>query len=247
MLPFFFFPPQRRAPEVKRPGVFYENEWGTLYCGDCVEVMNGLSLQTDLLLTDPPYLIDYKTNRRKDKDHEFCTPIANDNNPKLVEDALAAAFGLLKQDRAAYVFCSSDKVDWFKAVVARHAKIKNLIVWVKNSHTAGDLSAAFGKQYELILLANKGRRKINGKRITDVWNFKRVVGAEQVHQNQKPVDLLMQCIDKHTMPGELVLDPFGGSGSTAVAAESMGRRWLLIEKEEKYCELIAKRLSARRN
>lgn len=221
---------------------YFENANGKLYCGDCVDIMNGLNIKADLLLTDPPYLIDYKTNRRKDKKHEFCTPIANDNNPELVRDALTASFRLLQQNRAAYVFCSFDKVDWFKHEISRHAKIKNMIVWVKNSHTAGDLAAAFGRQYELIFLANKGRCQIKGKRITDVWNFKRVVGSEQVHQNQKPIDLLMQCIDKHTASGELVLDPFGGSGSTAIAAESIGRRWVLIEKEEKYCAIAARRL-----
>ena len=231
--------------------IYHKNAHGELWHGDCLEVMNFLGVEygmgfSDLLLTDPPYLIDYKTNYRKDKGHEFCAPIANDSNPGLVEKALAAAFGLLHVDRAAYVFCSFDKADWFKAEISRHAKIKNMVVWVKNNHTAGDLYAAFGKQYELIFLANKGRREINGPRITDVWNFKRVVGKGQVHQNQKPVDLLVQCIEKHTAPGEVVFDPFGGSGSTAVAAEETGRRWVCIEKEEKYCELIAKRLEARK-
>ena len=148
----------------------------------------------------------------------------------------------MKNDTAMYMFCSADKVDFFKQELEKLFTVKNMIIWVKNNWTAGDLEASFGRQYEIIFLVNKGRKKINGKRIQDVWFFDRVVGNTQVHQNQKPVDLLMQCIEKHSNEGELVFDGFGGSGSTAIACLKTKRNYLLIEKEEAYVNIIQERI-----
>ena len=76
-----------------------------------------------------------------------------------------------------YMFCNFDKVDFFKQELQKYFTIKNMIVWVKNNWTMGDLEAQYGKQYELIFYVNKGRRKINGKRLTDVWELGRVAGV----------------------------------------------------------------------
>ena len=65
-------------------------------------------------------------------------------------------------------------------------KVKNMIIWKKNNWTAGDLKGQFGKQYEILFLANKVRKEINGKRFSDVWEFDKVVGKNQLHQNEKP-------------------------------------------------------------
>ena len=220
----------------------YENEHGVLYQGDCLEVMKSLDAEIDLVLTDPPYLIDYKTSHRKNKEHDFCSVIANDNNPDLVAEALKLSVGLLKEDRAFYCFCSAEKVDWFKQELEKHIEIKNQIIWVKNNHTAGDLECAFGRKYEILFLGNKGKCKFNGERLTDVWQFKRVAGNNQIHQNQKPIPLLERCIDKHTNKGDLILDPFAGSGSTAEACMNTGRKFIIIEQSEKYCKTIIDRL-----
>lgn len=211
--------------------------------GDCLEVMKEIpDKSVDLVVTDPPYLIDYKTNRRKDKSHDFCSTIQNDNNPELIKDYIAECYRIMKDNTAIYMFCSFDKVDFFKQELEKHFTIKNMIVWVKNNHTAGDLEAQFGKQYELIFLANKGRAPFYGKRITDVWDFRRIVGKQQVHQNQKPEYLVAQCITKHSREGEIVFDGFLGSGTTAVAALNTGRFFIGIEKEPKYVEIARRRV-----
>ena len=214
-----------------------------IICGDCLEVMRELPDGCiDLVVTDPPYLIEYKTNRRKDKEHEFCSTIQNDNNPELIKNYIAECHRIMKDNTAIYMFCSFDKVDFFKQELEKYFTIKNMIVWVKNSHTAGDLEAQFGKQYELIFLANKGRTPFYGKRITDVWDFRRIVGEQQVHQNQKPEHLIAQCITKHSLERQVVFDGFLGSGTTAVACMNTNRFFIGIEKEPKYCEIARKRL-----
>src|SRR5699024_7671169 len=124
----------------------------------------------------------------------------------------------------------------------KYFTIKNMIVWVKNNHTAGDLEAQFGKQYELVFLVNKGRAPFNGKRLTDVWNFNRVVGNSQLHQNQKPIELIERCITKHSNEGDVVFDGFMGSGTTAVACNNMRRKYIGFELDEGYYNIAQDRI-----
>ena len=198
----------------------------------------------DLIVTDPPYLVSYKTNHRKNKDHKFCSAIKNDNNPDLINDYIKECYRILKPNSAMYMFCSCVHIDQFMKM-AKDAgfNIKNIIVWVKNNWSAGDLQAAFGRQYEFILLLNKGRKPFNGKRITDVWHFDRVVGSKQVHQNQKPLDMIKQCINYHSDRGDVVFDGFMGSGTTAVAAKQLGRQFVGYELDKEYHAVATNRLN----
>ena len=212
---------------------------------DCLEGMKAIpDGSVDLIVTDPPYLINYATNYRKDKTHDFCSTIANDNNPELIRDCLLECYRVLKPDAAAYVFCSAKTLDVFKSfAVEAGFTVKNTIVWVKNNWTARDLKAQYGQQYEPLLLLNKGRAIIRGKRLTDVWTFDRVAGKAQVHQNQKPVELIIQCIEKHSDTGDIVLDPFMGSGTTAVACIRTGRNYIGFELNEEYHAICHQRIA----
>lgn len=108
----------------------------------------------------------------------------------------------------------------------------------------GDLSTTFGYSYEFIIFASKGQPKIRGKRISDVWQFPRVKPKEQTHQNQKPVDLLKQAIEKSSDEGAVVFDGFMGSGSTGVACVNTNRRFIGIELDDKYFEIAKQRINA---
>ena len=215
-----------------------------LYCDDCLNIMKRIESESiDLIVTDPPYLIKYKTNHRKNKDHDFCSEILNDDNEQLIIDYIKECYRILKNNTAMYMFCNCDKVDFFKQELENAGfKIKNMIIWVKNNWTAGDLKAQFGKQYEIIFLVNKGRKYFNGKRITDVWMFDRISGKKQLHQNQKPVDLLKQCILKHSDENDIVFDGFMGSGSTGVACIKTGRKFIGVELDKKYFEIAKERI-----
>ena len=215
-----------------------------LYCDDCLNIMKQIENESiDLIVTDPPYLIKYKTNRRKNKDHDFCSEILNDDNEQLIIDYIRECYRILKNNTAMYMFCNCDKVDFFKQELENAGfKIKNMIIWVKNNWTAGDLKAQFGKQYEIIFLVNKGRKYFNGKRITDVWMFDRISGKKQLHQNQKPVDLLKQCILKHSDENDIIFDGFMGSGSTGVACIETNRKFIGVELDKKYFEIAKERI-----
>ena len=215
-----------------------------LYCDDCLNIMKQIENESiDLIVTDPPYLIKYKTNRRKNKDHDFCSEILNDDNEQLIIDYIRECYRILKNNTAMYMFCNCDKVDFFKQELENAGfKIKNMIIWVKNNWTAGDLKAQFGKQYEIIFLVNKGRKCFNGKRIIDVWMFDRISGKKQLHQNQKPVNLLKQCILKHSDENDIIFDGFMGSGSTGVACIETNRKFIGVELDKKYFEIAKERI-----
>ena len=231
---------KKRSGVAKAVGVsVYKN---VVYNTDCIDGMKKMDDESvDLIVTDPPYLMNYKTNHRKDKNHRFCKTIQNDDNEQLIKDFIAESHRVLKDDSAVYIFCNSNKIDFFKQEVEKYFKIKNIIVWIKNNWTAGDLQAAYGKQYEFIIYANKGRKKFNGKRITDVWFFDRVSGKEQLHQNQKPTELIELCVEKSSNENDLVLDPFMGSGTTAVASRNLNRDFIGFELESEFCDMCNER------
>lgn len=218
-------------------------ELNRIYNEDCLIGMQSVpSASVDLIVTDPPYLISYKTGRRTGNDHRFSDVILNDNNQELITNYIKECHRILKDDSAMYLFCSSHKVDFFKSELEKYFDIKNMIIWVKNNHTAGDLESAFGRKYEILFLVNKGQRKFNGERLTDVWEFPRVVGDSQLHQNQKPIDLIKRCILKHSDEGDLVFDGFMGSGTTAAAALDTNRQYIGFELDKGYYDIANKRI-----
>ena len=218
-------------------------EINKIYNEDCLEGMKRIPDNSiDLIVTDPPYLINYKTGYRKDKEHRFNEVILNDDNEDLIKGYIKECYRILKDDSAMYMFCSSHKVDLFKVELEKHFTIKNMIIWVKNNHTAGDLKAAFGRKYEIIFLVNKGRKELNGKRLTDVWEFPRVSGNKQIHQNQKPLALIKQCIKKHSNEHDIIFDGFMGSGTTAIACMNTKRNFIGFELDKEYYEKSLERI-----
>lgn len=228
-----------------------EENINTIILGDCCKILEQMKDSSiDLIVTDPPYLINYRSNHRKDKNHRFCKPIENDNNPKLVKIVIKECYRVLKQNSAMYIFLSFDKVDFFKKCIEDAGfTVKNMIVWVKNNWTAGDLEHAYGKQYELCFYVNKGSKKINGKRISDVWDarsikgLKKVINKEQIHQNQKPLELIKMMIEKSSDVGDIVMDPFSGSGTTCLGAKELNRKFIGVEIDKVYHELSLKRMN----
>ena len=246
------------------PGI--EEFVNKIHEGNCANILKNIPSESiDLILTDPPYLSNYKSNLRKspekadnlltpvsdetkaqlEKEHDFKSEIKGDGyeDRDVIREFLDESLRVMKPDTAIYAFCNSVHVEFFKTEMDARFNVKNIIVWVKNGFSAGDLEGAFGRKHEFIIMANKGRAKFRGERIGDVWEFDRVTSNNQLHQNQKPVELLSLAIRKHSDYGGIILDPFAGSGSTLVAAKMLGRRYIGIEFESKYCEIAERRLS----
>lgn len=220
-------------------------EIDVIYNEDCLEGMKRIPDKSiDLILTDPPYLCNYS---RHDNKSRFSKKIMNDENTstneKMITTYLQECYRIMKDDTAIYCFCNYKKVDFFKRQMENAGfNLKNIIIWDKQRNGMGDLSTTFAYSYEFILFASKGQPKIRGKRIPDVWQFARVKPNEQVHQNQKPLDLLHQCIEKSTDENAIIFDGFMGSGSTCVAAVNTNRHYIGFELDEKYFDIACQRL-----
>lgn len=207
---------------------YYADEAVTLYLGDCREVTEWLA--ADVLVTDPPYGMAYESNFNRDKRNaKVGRPVAADGDLTARDDVLAP-WG----DRPALVFGT-----WR---VARPARTRACLVWDKGAWPGmGDLSFPWGSSHEEVYVLGEG---FVGSREGTVIQSNRLVSSGHAtpdHPTPKPVGLMERLLAK--CPVGVVADPFAGSGSTLAAAKRLGRRSIGVELEERYCELIASRLS----
>lgn len=220
---------------------YYEDENVTIYHGDCFDVLPTLGRDHHLLLTDPPYGVDFQSNRRAER----LDKIAGDDGTLDVKSALTLACKTLARGRHAYVFGPRD-------VLPDELCARVELIWDKGLIGTGDLSLPWAAQHEPITfavyeLSKANREKGYGKLAARVRKGSIVRaqrpqgGATGRHPNEKPVLLLRQLIESSSVMGETVLDCFMGSGSTLVAAIQEGRRAVGIEIDERYCEMAAKR------
>jgi site-specific DNA-methyltransferase (adenine-specific) len=213
-----------------------------IYLGDCLALLNGLPDESvDLICTDPPYGINYLS-----RSHSLpLTKIANDKGQEayeLLDKTLAIASKKLKPDRHVYIFTNWQAFEGMAPIVRKYFKLKGALAWIKNNRTRGDLKGNYGYQYEMVLYAHKGRRWLFGKRDGDVLQFNKVPTQSMRHPTEKPVALIKYLIEKSTLPGEVVLDMFMGSGSTGEAAIASGRGFIGIEQEPTWYDVAKKRL-----
>ena len=218
----------------------------TIYHGDCLEVMAALDDESvDLLLTDPPYGVDYLSNFRV-VNTSVAQVIHSDHSLDAMRAALAAAVRLLRDDRHVYYFASADEtVGAACDALPCGLRFRRLLCWDKGNHGMGDLERDYGHAWEAIVYAVKGKgRALNGDRPSSLIRAQRGgSGSTWVHPTQKPESLMRFLIEKSSLRGEVVLDPFMGSGTTMRAAKDLGRKAIGIEIEERYCEIAAKRLA----
>jgi DNA modification methylase len=194
----------------------------TLYLGDCREITEELPRQ-DILLTDPPYGMEFVSNHRAEK----YANIRNDDRPWPLEFATK-----LPVLYAAYIFCRWNELRSVK-------KPTSVVTWVKNNWSMGDLEHEHARQTELILFYPGPRHGFANGRPTDVVECSRT--GNRFHPTEKPVDLLTAILRWTT--GVTVIDPFMGSGTTGVAAVKLGRKFIGIEIELKYFDTACRRIS----
>lgn len=207
---------------------YYADDAVTLYHGDCREVTEWLA--ADVLVTDPPYGMAYESNRNRDRRNaKMGRPVAGDASPA-ARDACLGLWG----DRPALVFGT-----WR---VPRPAAAKALLIWHKlGAGGLGDLSIPWLPTHEEVYVLGRG---FVGKRSDAVLSVPPLMSgsAERPdHPTPKPISLLEVLISK--CPPGTIADPFAGSGSTLVAARNLGRKAIGVEVDERYCEIIARRLA----
>jgi site-specific DNA-methyltransferase (adenine-specific) len=199
--------------------------------GDATVTLRGIASDTvDLVLTDPPYLVGYRDRSGR--------TIRNDTNAAAVLPAYRELHRVLKADRYCLTFAGWNHIaDFSAAWVEAGFRVVGQIVWTKRYASSVGHTAA---HHESAWLLAKGWPERPAKPIRNVqpWTY----SGNRVHPTEKAVAILRPMIESFSKPGDLILDPFSGSGSTAVAAALSGRRYLGIELEERYCETARRRL-----
>ena len=204
------------------PKPYYENDNGVLYHGDCLEIMPHLE-SVDLIFADPPYFVGFKYEKI-DTEYDYIEPEILYSC--LIESAQVVLItpGMKEYSKWAQLnplwqYC------WFKPGSTRQSCLRGFNTW------------------EPILVFGEIKKPVwqDAVRLPDCVNH---IKGKSDHPCPKPEALLLKLVDDFSEQGDTILDPFLGSGTTAVACEKLGRKWIGIELEEKYCEIAAKRIDA---
>jgi len=210
---------------------------------DCLDKLQDESVS--LVLTDPPYGMDYQSDYRLDRDKERKhETIEGDSSTEDavqgITDCLTSLHSKMKSDAHLFCFCHwSNEGDIRKAVESAGYKIRGSLIWVKNNTGMGDPNTTFAPKHERIIHAVKGS-PVLFSRSADVLLADRCNSDR--HPTEKPISLLKQLIEVTTTKDEIVVDPFAGVASTLVAAKELGRAFFGCEINESYYNKGAERL-----
>jgi len=239
--------PETPVESKSKPGDIYILGNHRLLCGDSTilenveRVLDG-SL-ADMVFTDPPYNVDYG-NTAKDKLRGNDRRIMNDNLGEGFETFLYdACVNMVTVCKGAIYVCmsSSELHTLQKAFVAAGGKWSTFVIWAKNTFTLG--RSDYQRQYEPILYGWKQGTDhfwCGARDQGDVW-FVNKPTKNDLHPTMKPVELVERAVRNSSKSRDIVLDCFGGSGSTLIACEKTGRQARLIELDPKYCDVIVQR------
>lgn len=218
--------------------IYYQDDHVTLYHGDCLESTEWL--HADVLITDPPYGMShaprgyYKASTGTGYKPKIADNVAGDKTTAARDEALL----LWGTERPALTFGT-----WRQP---RPVDTKHRLIWWKQGQPPGPAKASFMLQDEEIYILGKGWIETSPPMRTVIATNEIRQGAHGAvaltgHPTPKPVGLMETLINR--APEGIVADPFAGSGATLVAARNLGRKAIGVELEEKYCEIIANRLS----
>jgi len=213
-----------------------------LVCGDSTKpetfalLMDGK--QANLVVTDPPYNVNYEGTAGKIKNDNM----ADDNFYQFLFDAFTLTEKAMARDASIYVFhADTEGLNFRKAFSDAGFYLSGTCIWKKQSLVLG--RSPYQWQHEPILFGWKKAGKhawYSDRKQTTIWEFEKPKKNGD-HPTMKPVQLIAYPVLNSSMTGSIVLDPFGGSGSTLIACEQTERVCFMVELDEKYCDVIVKR------
>lgn len=220
-----------------------------LACGDCrdTELIKKLlgKDRVELILTDPPYGVSYVEGKRGFAGQQHHEVIANDHEQSdeeyhaFTKDWLAAAMPQMAKKNSIYIF-NSDKMIFplRSGMEAAGCKFAQMLIWLKTHAVMGRLD--YLPQHEILLYGWYGTHAFRKSKDKSILIYPKP-SKSVLHPTMKPVGLLRRLILNSSKIGDLVYDPFGGSGSTMIAAQDTKRRCAMIEMDAKYCRVIIDR------
>jgi DNA modification methylase len=228
-----------------------------IYNESCVDGLKKIKNDSvDIIFTDPPYFQYRAKNVSRLKNHkdvvtefEFDGFKTEEEYLSFLEDVLKECFRIAKPGAAGYIWCGDDFVSYINRIVEKVGfQFRKVIHWHKtNPFPAIYTRKMFANSMELLVHFSKGTPKTwNHKHVNEMHNFIEApicMGKERTaHKTQKPLKVCIPFLEISSNPGDLVLDPFMGSGSTAVAAKMLGRNFIGFETNAEYCRIANERL-----
>jgi site-specific DNA-methyltransferase (adenine-specific) len=214
---------------------YFETALGRLYHGDCLEILPKLG-PVDLVLTDPPY----STPTVASFGRRICKHLGDLAIQEFYFKEVVARLERILSPCSPILFFCDDVYVAILTAIFYHYHQTNILVWDKGKIGMG---SPFRRQHEFIFYAANGPVKLNPK-CSHLPTVFKVPFTKQYHGAEKPASLIMRLIGGLSDEAAIVIDPFFGSGTTAVACERLGRKWIGIEISEQYCEIAAKRIEA---
>ena len=211
-------------------------EINKIYNEDCLEGIQKIaSASIDTIITDPPYFIGMTHNGKKGNYNDLIIM-------KPFFDSLFSEFSrVIKENGKVYIFCDWRTYAFYYPLLLKHISVRNMLVWDKISCPG----SSYAFTHELILFAEKDTPYMKGSNIFRIPGFSagaKKTNGEMLHPTQKPVEVIEKLITDSTKEGDLVLDCFMGSGTTAVAAKKLNRNFIGFEIQEKYITISENRL-----
>lgn len=222
-----------------------------LYKGDCVEVMKSLpSNSVDLIITDPPYKLTSRggsgTMSGYWAEDKTMKGLVFDNNDTDIEDYIDGFYRILKDGTHCYIMCNQLNLPHFLEVISKSEfKYIKCLIWDKCNKICG---RDYMNCFEYIIMLRKGReRTINDCGMPDILRVPNIKTLDKegknIHDSEKPIRLMQILIEQSTNEGEVVFEPFMGSGTTGVASVQSNRNFIGIEIDDKYFSLAEKRIN----
>ncbi len=214
-----------------------------LYHGDAMDLLKSLpDKSVDLVVTDPPYGIAYISNHSKSKEYKQKVHFDNSWDKEFdIKPFFDEMWRVLKDNTHMYIFGRWENYE----ILTKLKGFKQVLIWDKEFNSMGDLSS-WGIGYELIFFFEKGKRavKIRKPPVLRVNSLSMNFNSSKlyIHPTQKPIDILTPLIEVSSNAGEVVLDPFMGSGSTAIASMRLGRDFIGSELNDVYYSRAKKRI-----
>ena len=209
-----------------------------LMCGDSSSITDVELLmdgkKSDMVFTDPPYGVSYQSNMRTKSD-KFEVIEGDDSFMSEWVDVLP-----IVSKGWVFVWTTWKVIDEWIEITKPIGEMSNVIIWDKGGGGIGDLEKTFSTDYEMALVFHRGA-KITGKRLGSVWSIGKDGASTYLHPTQKPVALAEMAIENCTKKGNLILDLFGGSGTTLIACQKTGRKCYMMEMDQNYIDLIINR------
>ena len=207
------------------------------YCEDYLPLVPAGSVRA--VITDPPYGMEYRSNHRPDA-AKFDKIVGDEGVPV---EWMRECRRLIRPDGCLLTFCHWKTAEAFRqALQGAGWTVTNQAVWDRGWDGMGDLGRMMGPIYDLIWFCAEPGFRWPNKRPSALFRHMRLSGTVLQHPTQKPLALMKELVGYLTAPGDTVLDPYAGSGSTGVAAVQMGRRFLGCEVVEDYWRLADTRL-----